>query len=122
MTVDGNIYNAKSYIKRFRFIEEFICGYSIDKNKAFQVINRYIQINKEEIKDPNDPLYKLSKGWWFMQDKEANELLLQVNNTLSNNPEIYSITSYARIIALNITFKRINIIENDINNLGSSPD
>lgn len=116
-SIDGNVYDPNSYIKRFKFVEEFFLGASFSKDRAIDIINRYIEIQRTQINDPDDPLYILKFSWWLLDDAKATDLLININMSLVESPEKYCVSNYLDIIALNITFQRIGLFQGELDNV-----
>jgi len=114
VVVSKNIYNFNSYIKGFKFIDNYIKGATFDKEKAIEVIKRYNELENKQINDPNDPLFILNNNWWLIEDEEVLELINEINETLKCDPNKYNITVYLNIITLNIKFNRLGIQLKDI--------
>ncbi|WP_019229258.1 P-loop NTPase fold protein [Sedimentibacter sp. B4] len=114
VVVSKNIYNFNSYIKGFKFIDNYIKGATFNKEKAIEVIKRYNELENKQINDPNDPLFILNNNWWLIEDEEVLELINEINETLKCDPNKYNITVYLNIITLNIKFNRLGIQSKDI--------
>lgn len=114
VVVSKNIYNFNSYIKGFKFIDNYIKGATFDKEKAIEVIKRYNELENKQINDPNDPLFILNNNWWLIEDEEVLKLINEINETLKCDPNKYNITVYLNIITLNIKFNRLGIQSKDI--------
>jgi hypothetical protein len=116
MSLD-NIYESQSYIKRFKFVDEFVFGASFQKEKSIEVIKRHLEIKSRQIIDPDDPFFKLDNGWWHMEDSEAKNLILTINKILKDDPKKYKVTSYSKILYLNIVLKRLKVIDINIDDI-----
>lgn len=117
VVVSKNIYNFNSYIKGFKFIDNYIKGAIFDKEKAIEVIKRYNELENKQINDPNDPLFILNNNWWLLEDEDVLKLINEINETLKCYPNKYNITVYLNIITLNIKFNRLGIQSKDINEI-----
>lgn len=109
VSVDQDLFSWGNYVKGFKFINNFILGSSYDSCKTAEIILEYIESQKMQIKDPNDPLYRITNGWWLMEDQEAADLMGLINRALQNEPKKYHLSSYSRILYFNITLNTIGI-------------
>lgn len=101
-------------LKGFKFVDDFILGGNYKEDRAVEVIYRSIEIQKEQIQDPNDPLNKLNNQWWKLEDGEVKSLIEGVYKSLVDEPLKYNISAYSKILTLNIFLNRIGIQSVDI--------
>jgi len=118
VSVSGESLSFYDGIKGFKFVDDFISETKFNKVRVLDVIRRHLVILKNDVKDPNDPLFMLSNNWFSMEeDSDVVNLLACVNIALTEEPNKYNISSYSNIIYLNITLNRVGVVSTDISKI-----
>ncbi|MZK50966.1 P-loop NTPase fold protein [Clostridium beijerinckii] len=117
VSFDQKTFGLNSTMKGFRFVDDFVLGANYISSKAVDVINRAIEIQKNQLLDQDDSFYKISNGWWLLDDSEALKLIHSVNQSLKNEISHYNMSMYIKILYFNIFFNRLGIQKEDISGL-----
>ncbi len=98
-----------SAITSFKFINDFILGYSLDKDNTSKVLKNYSKEVLSNITNSNNPLYILS-SWWEVEDKEIIEGNSKLISSLKKNECDYSF--YPKILIYLVNTSEIGIKPN----------
>lgn len=116
ISISGHIHSF-DYMTGYRFVDRYIKDTNFEKTKVSEIIKKHIDFLKSRMRDPKDPLYILSKNWWYMEDKDACNLLKIINQTLSKEPKKYDISCYSDIMYLNIVLSNIGVITDEVKDI-----
>ena len=67
-------YIYSNYVIGFRFVDDFLLNSYINKVSVKDTLTQYKANVLNEIKNPNDPLYKL-KNWWIISENDLKSIL-----------------------------------------------
>lgn len=121
LKTENEIWNLKiegsDFIKTYRYINDFVQYSRIDihhVNAVFEYESRLFDFQESK---KEEPLNHLVNNWFLMTDRQAKDLIAEVNAKIVENPSHYSLHQYASILAMNITLKRVGIVTEEINGL-----
>lgn len=90
-------YIYSNYVTGFRFVDDFLLNSYIDKISVKDTLVEYKSNVLNEIKNPNDPLYKL-KNWWIISEKDLKCILEELLEKTNNNE--YELNVYSNIVII----------------------
>lgn len=106
-------YIYRNYVNGFRFVDDYLMYSYIDRATIKEVIKNYIYVETLEIKNPEDPLYKL-KQYWLIPEKELEKI---VDDTIYNIGENkYVLNQYSKIVFYFACISDMEICEDKIKN------
>ena len=90
-------YIYSNYIIGFRFVDDFLLNSYINKITVQETLTQYKSNVLNEIKNPNDPLYKL-KTWWIISEDDLKIILNDLLVKIINNE--YELNIYSNIVTI----------------------
>ncbi len=90
-------YIYSNYVIGFRFVDDFLLNSYINKVSVKDTLTQYKANVLNEIKNPNDPLYKL-KNWWIISENDLKSILEKLLEKTNNND--YELNVYSNIVMI----------------------
>lgn len=105
-------YIYKNFVVGFRFVDDYLENSYIDKEKLKIVLNDYKKISLNEIKNPNDPLFKLN-DWYLKSENELKLIIDQLIVKITNND--YDLDLYSKIVNYLSHIEEMDVCKSKIN-------
>lgn len=106
-------YIYSNYVYGFKFVDDYLMYSYIDRGTIKKVLENYIYVETLEIKNPNDPLYKL-KCYWLISEEELEKIVDEIIDNISENK--YVLNQYSQIVYYFACISDMEICEDKIKN------
>lgn len=108
-TLRDYIYN--NFVTGFRFVDDYLMNSVIDKKIIKETIEMYTKNLLNEIKHPNDPIYKL-RLWWLIPEDEMSKLIDELMTNINSN--VYDLEVYSKIVSTLSKIEEMNLFNDKI--------